>query len=369
MSWFSDLFSSKKETTKTYNETTNPWAAQQPYLTGGFEGALAALRRSQGAAGQGAPTDFVAGPSQGMFDLFRQMQGYGAGGVGQGFGGGTDVAKVGADALTGALGDIRRFMPGATGDAIRSEAAAYANSPAADGMITAALRDPYRDLTENVLPTNLRGSAARGTNMSNKAQQRAAIAERGFADRSADVSANVRGDLYNKGINTALSQLQGNDATRMSALLAGMQGGMGALGAGVDARGKDISQNAGLFDLAMRGGTAETAGRQAGLDNQMQRWNFNTNVQPWAGLDKYWGIVGSNNWGKSTQGQGTQTEMSTPSPIGQIGQLAGAFGSFMPGNSFLQGMGSLFNSGYGMMNGGAGYYGGNPAWNPNLRPT
>jgi hypothetical protein len=347
MSWFSDLFSSEKETTKNYNETTNPWAAQQPYLTGGFDAARNALALSQRNAFTGAPTDFVAGPSQNMFDMFRQMQTFGTGGVGQGFGGGVGVANAGAGALTGALGDLRGFTPGATGDAIRSEAAAYANSPEADGIINASLRDPYRQLTENDMPSNLRNASARGTNMSNKVQQRAAILDRGFQDRAADVSAGVRGDLYTRGIDTALRQLQGNDASRFGALTAALQGGTNAIGAGVDARTADIGQNINLFDLAGRGGSAEAAGRQANLDNILQRWNFSTQ-QPWTGLNNYWNIVGSNNWGKSTQGSGTMTETSTPSTMGQIGQLAGTVGSFIPGmGSFASQLGNVF-SGTGM---------------------
>lgn len=336
--WFTDLFSSENTQDQSFTRTQNPWASQSPFLTGGFEQALAALRRSQGAANTGAPTDFVAGPSQGMYDMFRQMQSFGTNGVGNVWNGGNNVANAGAGALTGALTGINGFTPGATGDAIRSEAEAYANSPAADGIINASLRDPYRQLTENDLPSNLRNASARGTNMSNKVQQRAAILDRGFQDRAADVTANVRGGLYSQGIDAASRNLQANDATRLGALTAALQGGTNALGAGVDANTAAVGQAGGLFDIANRGAVGEVAGNQSSLDNLMQRWNFNTNVQPWAGLGNYWGVVGSNNWGGTTSGTGTQTTTSTPSTAAALGSLAGTASSFIPGGSSFASM-------------------------------
>lgn len=331
MGWLDDLFSSEKETNTQSFQQTDPWAAQSPFLKQGFQSAQDALRRSQQSAYANAPTDFVAQFSPQMQALYQQMQGFGGVNAGNiNFGLGNNFAQTGANTATNAMGGLYGFNPTATGEAIRSEAAAYANSPHADGMINAALRDPYRQLTENDLPSNLRNASARGTNMSNKVQQRAAILDRGFQDRAADVSSTVRGNLYSQGIDTALRNLTGNDAQRMSALSAAMQGGLGAFGAGVNANTQGVNQATGLFNIAQLGNQGDLAGRQAGLDNAMQGWNFGTNMQPWAGLNNYWGVVGSQNWGGTQFGTQNKTETMTPSTMAQIGQLAGTVSSFIP---------------------------------------
>jgi len=71
----------------------------------------------------------------------------------------------------------------------------YASGDRLDSLTKAAMRDPYRQLTENTL-TGIDASASASGNMnSSRAGMADAIAQRSYNDRSADVSAGIQDNL------------------------------------------------------------------------------------------------------------------------------------------------------------------------------
>jgi hypothetical protein len=76
----------------------------------------------------------------------------------------------------------------------------YMNNDVLSGQIGAVGRDITRNLTEQVKPTIAANAAATGNSGSSRRAVQDAIAERGAADRMADVSAQMRGSAYNAGL-------------------------------------------------------------------------------------------------------------------------------------------------------------------------
>ena len=104
--------------------------------------------------------------------------------VGEG-GRGTEIA----DAVYGQLGE------GVDMDYVKG----IAENPYMDSMITAALRDPYRQFTEQTMPgIDLASSAIGGP--SSRTELAKGVAERGYADRASDVAAQMRGSAYQTGL-------------------------------------------------------------------------------------------------------------------------------------------------------------------------
>lgn len=337
-----NLFSSSKDVQQAQTTVSNPWAVQTPYLQAGFDAARDALRRSQTANGANAPTDFVAQFSPGMLDAFRQAANYGVGNLGNfnNYGRNNAFAGAGIDAATGALSSLRDWTPQSTADNILRDTTTLSANPQVDGMVRAALTDDVRKLGQD-LRTNFQGSARAGTINSNKSAIRDAIAERAFNDRAANVSATIRGDVWNNASNIAANNLRANDSNRLGALSTALSGGTGALATSTGANATDATTAGRLFDITNAGNAGVLAGDQANLDNLLQRWNFNTNVSPWAGINNFWNIVGSNNWGGTQSSTGSKTETSTPSVASQIGAGVGAMSQFFPGANMFGPIGSM----------------------------
>ena len=114
-------------------------------------------------------------------------------------------------------------------------ASSIADSPYMDSQITAALRDPYRGLTEQQLPGNALGAAQMGVSGGSGKQIADAVAQRGYADRASDVGAGMRGNAYQTGLNFA-NQAANQDysAAQQSAMqLSGLgTQGLGFMGTG-----------------------------------------------------------------------------------------------------------------------------------------
>lgn len=104
-----------------------------------------------------------------------------------------------------------------------------ANSSMTQGMIDAANRDVSRNLEENTLTGIDRAAVgAGGTNNTRTGVERA-VATRGAADRMADTGANIRGQMFNQGVNqfnTNVNQQAANLGNMMAANQAA-QAGMG----------------------------------------------------------------------------------------------------------------------------------------------
>lgn len=86
----------------------------------------------------------------------------------------------------------------------------YAANPYVDGLIDASSRDVVRNLTENTLPTLNRQFAGTGNTNSTRAGVESAIAQRGAADRLADMSSQIRSQFFGQGLGMAQNQFNQN---------------------------------------------------------------------------------------------------------------------------------------------------------------
>jgi hypothetical protein len=100
------------------------------------------------------------------------------------------------------------------------------------GLVDAAMRDPYRNLTENTLPGINRGASGAGNMNSSRAGMADAIATRGYNDRQADVSSGIQNQLMNQSL--------GEQQQQFSNMMGANQGLFQGYGAGMNAM-----QNAG----------------------------------------------------------------------------------------------------------------------------
>lgn len=111
---------------------------------------------------------------------------------------------------------------------ILANANQYANNPYIDGQIDAAGRDVVRQLTEQALPSLNRQFSGTGNTNSTRAGVESAIAQRGAADRLADISSNIRSQFFGQGLGMAQNQyntnLQNQLAANQQLLAAGQQG-------------------------------------------------------------------------------------------------------------------------------------------------
>lgn len=299
---------------------------QQPYLQQAFGQAQTNLSKEQGNTYNGQQ---VAQFSPDQLALFKSMTGYGSdpSAAATSTGVGTSTATAGAGALTGALKGLGTYTPSGGVDSNIAAATAYANNPATDGLINAAMRDSQRMVSEQALPQVARSSAMSGNTMSSRRAISEGLIERGLAEKTADVSANIRGQQYSDGLKMAEAARQNDNNAMLDALKARASAGGSAVGTGVNAIGSGIQQQGGLFDIANAG--AQGAGQrntQNQIDNAKGMSEYSNDAANQA-LQRFMAIVGGQNWGG--QSQGTSTSTSTPSMWNTIGSGLGLASSFM----------------------------------------
>lgn len=93
---------------------------------------------------------------------------------------------------------------------IINNAGLFANNPFTDGLIDASARDVVRNLNENTLPTLNRQFSGTGNTNSTRAGVESAIAQRGAADRLADLSSQIRSQFFGRGLDMSQNQFNQN---------------------------------------------------------------------------------------------------------------------------------------------------------------
>lgn len=262
-----------------------------------------------------------------MMQAFQQELGYGTnnGSIPAATGAAAgQLLPASANAVTSGLYGLSNFQPTGGTQYNVDAASQYANNPAVSDMVTASMRDAnqnYRDITAPGIDRNSAGGGNINSSTNGIAH---GIVERGLAQKAGDISANLRGGLYQTGLSLAQQQAQNDNTTRLGALGALLSGGNNATMAGSSAGNASVNQAAGLFNIANTGASNINSGNQADLTNQLQAWQFGAN-SPFAALNNYFNIIGNKSWG--SQGTGTSTTTSTPSPLSMIGSGIGMIGS------------------------------------------
>jgi hypothetical protein len=303
--------------TQQQNSTTNPWAVQTPYLTDAFA-------KAQGASNSSYSGDRVAQFTPDQLATFQRMIGAGNSPLGQSAGTTAGTLMGGANAAEGAWQRLGSFIPQGGTDSNIAAANSYADAAVSPSAIDAVMRDARRSVSEGALPQIARASAVSGNALSSKRQIAEGIVERGLADKTADVSATMRSDAFNKGLTLAEGSRQFDNTAMLDALKSGGSLGISSASSGIQGAGSSVDTLGKLFELANTGGAGMQAANQASLDN-----NIAKSDSVWDNLARYYGIVGANNWGGTSSGTATTTK--TPSAWEVIGGLMSAGGSLMGG--------------------------------------
>ena len=201
-------------------------------------------------------------------------------------------------------------------------ATAYANNPATNGMVDAASRDVVRNLQENELPGVDRGASASGNINSSRAGVASAIAQRGAADRVADISSTIRGNQFNQGLQLAENARQSNNNTLGNVAQLGNQG----YGLGLEGILQGNNLNISNLNSGISAGQIDQQDRQGQNEADFARWQGQDTRESDL-LNRYYGIIGANNWG-GTQTQKQKTGGNILGQLAGIGMSAAGLGAF-----------------------------------------
>jgi hypothetical protein len=305
--------------TNKSTSTSDPWKPQGDALKDIFSKAGTAFANKEGT--NFYEGDLYAGMDPDTAAALKQMvsyqQGRGQDAANQVQGAGSQLADA-----NGYAGAVRDYSSASRMDPTQSNiasATAYANNPAIDGMIDGASRDVSRNLYENELPTIDRAASGSGNMNSTRAGVAAGVAARGAGDRVADISSSIRGQAYDRGLGLA----EQGRSTNLSAMgnAAGLYGQQFGQGMGAIGQGRDMEL--GNYSAAVDAGRMRQADQQGQNDADYMRWQGQDGREMDL-LNKYYGIVGQNNWG------GTQTgvQKNTGSIFGQLVGAAATAASF-----------------------------------------
>ena len=186
-------------------------------------------------------------------------------------------------------------------------------------LLAAAMRDPFRQLTEQTLPTIDRNAMATGNTNSSRAGVAEALANRAFADRSADVGANIQNSLIDRSMRAQQGQLANMTAANKN--LAGLYN-----------MGFDQSGNA--ASMLNRAGGMLQLDEQARLDDDRARFEGNRDFDMNTLMNYNAGILGRT---PTTTGN-IQNNMANP----MMGALSGAIGGAGMGGQMGSYFGNMF---------------------------
>lgn len=340
-----NFFSSKKKSTSSVD--MGPWSGQQPFLTDAWNKAQGLYNTQSGQPGYEG--DFIATMTPEQKSLIQNYIDYYTGTGTQRadelYNNATTMTNTGMNGVTNTANAITDFANSDRTGAIISDAGRIADNPYMSGMVDASMRDAYRNASENTIP-NLYRDAAAGSNLnSSRTALMQGVVERGLAQKTADVSAMLRGNAYDTGLKIGA----GNQALTLDALRGA--GGLFDLlnNTGLAANELATKQRDNASDRALYNSDALRQGRQMELDNNFQKFRY-AEDRPWDLLSRYYGIIGSQNWGRT----GTQmtTETSTPSGASILGGVLGTVGSLFGGGGMFGAGGAFGNLFGGRITGG-----------------
>jgi len=303
------------------SSTTTPWAPQAAALTSAFSNANSAYGQASQAQ---APTNYTAQFTPDQLATFHRMLGYANGtSTAPLTNAGNSSATAGSTGASDALSGLNSYNPSATNNPAALNAAANEyvsgqNIPAEVQNAMLAANQNARDVT---LPGIEQDAAISGNADSSRNGIAQGLVERGLAEQAGALSGTLQSQAYQNGLQLAENQANNNNTNYLSALSNEGNIGTNTLNAGTNAANSGISDQGALYSIASNAGAGEQAANQAQLTNELQQ--YQAQVQdPYAALNGYMGIIGSNNWG--AQSNGTSTTETTPSALSVIGGLLGA---------------------------------------------
>ena len=344
------MSSSSEKDTKT-TQQTDPWAPQAAALTTAFNGANGALNTASGAA---APTDFTAQMSPEAIAAFKQMISSGSNlGVSNGQAAtGTALQGAGVGGVTGALSGLSNFNAAAATnpDAISAAADKYVAGQNIPAQVKAAMQGATETARDVTMPGIEQNAAIGGNTNSTRTGIADGLVQRALAEQSANLNGSLSGTARAQALALASANANSANTANLGALSSAGSIGNTAATTGVNAGSASVGTQGALTSEAAAGGAGLTAAQQAILDNNQQKYQSQVS-SPFDALKQYMGVVGTNNWGSSSNG--TSNTTSTPSAWDTISGLMSSGGKLASG---LMGGGGLLS---GMMGGGGGDFVGN----------
>jgi len=318
------LFSGSSKTTTNETTDTGPSKFQLPYLQSAFDTAQGNFNSQKDTPWfQG---DLYAGMSDaGKADL-STMKSYA---TGQGLSTANKLSSIGSslagfgDKAASALDSLQELSSGdATAENLKA-AGAYADNPYISGQIDAVNRDVSRSLAEQTLPGIDRAASGTGNLNSSRAGVAAGIAQRGAEDRMADTAASIRSQAFNNGLSLA----QQDRAQKLNAVNSAVSGYTGLAGMGIDSLNAGTAAGYGAFNVLNSANEAERDDRQGQLDADFQEWE-GADTRASDLLQRYYDIIGGNQWGTYGTSKGTSKTKSKPSLMQSLTQAASAAAAF-----------------------------------------
>jgi hypothetical protein len=204
----------------------------------------------------------------------------------------------------------------------------YAQNPYIDQMVSAATQGG-RNAAENTVPNLYRAAAASGNINSDRAALAQGVVERGLAENAQDISATMRGNMWNQGLNQANTQNQQQLGALSNAGSLGAN--LGGAGSGMMSQGITDQQN--LSNLYSGAGSALNSLNQSFLDNSLAKYQ-GAIQNSWDPVNRLYGVAGANNWGSTNTTNSTGFSMapqlnqsSSPGALGIAGAGLGILGS------------------------------------------
>lgn len=318
-----------KTTTKTKSE---PWKPQGAALENVFGAAKDIYGRQKGTPFYQGDLHAGINPltQQGIDQTGAYTGGQGAQAAGQVGSASSRMLGASDDYLKSIGAFYGRANGDPTGDNIDA-AGRYADNPYITGQIDAVGSDIRRNLSEGIMPSIDREATANGGINSSRAGVAEGIAMRGGQEALTQAAAGIRSDAYNRGLDRA----EGARGTNLSAMgqAAGLYGN--ATGQGFAGASQGQQMNLQLLDSMVRAGQISQEDAQREMDTNYARWQ-GEDTRDTDLLSRYYGIVGSNNWG----GTSTATAKGGPGILGGILGGAATVGSFFaPGGILAKGGG------------------------------
>ena len=326
--------------------SNSPWSQAQPYISSEFGPAQDALHNALGMGAYTGPRVAGLNPyqSQGADQTAQWAQTNGQGTANQFYNTGMGMSGAGSAYGTNANSLLARAQQDPT-QGFLSTASQYANNPYVDQMIDAANRDVSRNLNETQLPSLALNAAGSGNTDSTRTGVTQAILQRNASQQMADTAANMRGQFFNQGLQTAQNQYNANAEHALNAnqqVGNAFQLGNSALLNGQQANGNNFDQ------LQGAGGLFQNQDQNQ-LTAQQQQFNDQQQV-PMNLIGQYMNVI-NGKWG------GAPVSSVGPSVVG--GALQGAMGGGMLGAGVADKLGGYSNtSGYGYTGPGSLFGGG-----------
>jgi hypothetical protein len=316
--------------TQQENKSTTPWAPQSAALQTGFDAAGNALPQSQAAAAN-APTNYTAQFDPALIGQFTNMLGYANNNnTGALNNAGNNAATSGSNASSAALTKLLGYDPSAQNNpsALISQANQYVAGQNIPDQVKAAMQGATETARDVTMPGIGQAAAMSGNSDSSRRGIAEGLVQRGLAEQSANLNNSLTGQAYGQGLTLASNNANANNQAALLAASTAANAGNTALNSGTNAVNGAISGQGTLYGIGSNAGQGLTAAQQATLTNQQQQYQAGIN-NPYAALQPYMQLVGSQLYGTNTNG--TTTTQQNPGVTGILSGLLGAAGGAASG--------------------------------------